>query len=590
VTDSLPRTGRGSVLSFVAGLVLIAAFYSLDETSNTIRVGFPTPWDRSTRGELYFWLGALFFLFPGAALVGVGLARPIHRGLEALAIRFRAATPHEAIAVALTLGLVGFFGSYIGNQGFLLDLPLTDDEGAARFGGRVLATLRLMAPVPKMRFAFEDLFFFERAGRWTSMDFPGALLPWAFAELTGAGSTVFRLLAAMAPVGVVLAVTRRSGTIDGALAGMLVLLSPMAALLSMTNHTFVASRAALSLGFGAILFVAKPSFARGVLGGLALGVAAITRPFETLALAGPLLAVYAVRGGRDRRVMLAGVLAGMVPFLVGFALYDLGVTGTWSTPRTAPNSIVHPYGSSFHGAFDLGFWRQRFGSNVSYNLLTLAIYFLGPLGVLLVSLGAGESDEHMGLMLGVGAAFALALLHDDRGVHFVGPIHYSDAVIPLAITAAAGARRIERFVGEHRIDSTVPVAASAGFLMLGLPLFTLWQASALADHAVRLESILRLATTVDRSPAVVLAPPIGRVRRRDPVAAELGSFVFTWPRPSPKLDEPVIVLVDSERARREVRAAFPRRTPYVLAQRQGRYGLLPLEEAPPLPTPTRAAQ
>lgn len=560
----------------VVGTALVCAFFALDRTSNTIRVTFMSPWDASSRGELYFWLAAIMFLLPGSTLIGASLAGVVGPLLERVHTRLSKIDARERLALVITLGLLAWTIARIGNQVVLQGQPFTDDEDASRFGGQVLATGALWAPLPPMRHAFPELFLFQRDGAWTSFDFVGALLPWTLSELTGSGTLVFSVLAALAPAAVMSAVMRRDGTSVGLLAGILLACSPMAATLSLTSHAHVVSRGFLALGLGLILFVDRASLRRSFVAGVAFGFALLTRPPETSALLAPLALGYVYEAARSpaQRPRLWGLALGSLPLVLAMLAYNHALSGSFGFLRGAANEIHVPYGSMMGGPLDFERWRARFGNNLAYNVLTLSLWFLGPLGLVLAWWGRRASRTHLLLGLGVLLAFCLCMLHDDRGLHMVGPIHLSETAVPLVILASAGLKRA--FDGLHTL--TLPRAVywsgALGYLTLGLLVFAGWHMRALGQQAAARVSVVGLAEHVEHTPAIVLAPPFGSVRAQSSPYGQVGGFVFEWRRARPDLSEPVLIVRDSSQARAEVREAFPARAPYVYDPQ--RYGVFPV--------------
>lgn len=586
------ETPRIRLSLLLVGVTMVAAFFSLHRGTNTIRVTIVPPWDASAPGELYFWLAAIMLLLPGSALVGASLAGVVGPRLLRTSARLRAAEPNERTALVMTVAVLAFVVARIGNQVFLHGQPFTDDEDAARFGGQVLASGALWSPLPPMRHAFPDLFLFQRAGAWTSFDFLGAVLSWALAELTHTDTLIFSLFAALPAPAVAALVMRRYGTVRGLAAAGLVLCSPMALTLSFTSHTHVVSRGLFALGLAGVLFVERATFARGLGAGALLGLAWTTRPPEVTALLAPLMLGYTVDALRDReqRPRALGLAVGALPAVLLTFVYNYSIGGSFGFLRSAPNEISVPYASAMEGPLALARWGPRFGNNLSYNALTLSIWFLGPVGLWLAWAGVRESRTHRLLGAGVLCLLALCLLHDDRGLHLVGPIHLSEAVVPLSILAVCGLARATRALEQLGLPRVVSMCATLGYVALGLVTFAGWHTRALEQQAMARLSVVDKAEHVDRLPAIVLADKFAELRAQTSHYGSVGSFVFEWRRARPELSEPVLIVRDSPEARAEVARAFPDRTPYVFAFK--RYGVfpVPLAEALRLDAEAEAAE
>jgi 4-amino-4-deoxy-L-arabinose transferase-like glycosyltransferase len=573
----------------LTGVALIAAFFSLHRGSNTLRVTFVPPWDRSAPGELYFWLASIMFLLPGCTLIGASLAGVLGPGISRLSARLRRADPSERLAMVLALSVLTFMVARIGNQVFLHGQPFTDDEAAARFGGQVLARGALWSPLPPMRHAFPELFLFQRQGAWTSFDFLGALLTWSLSDLTRSDTLVFSLVAAIPVPALAALVTRQYGLPRGLGAACLLLCSPMALTLSFTSHTHVVSRGLLALGLTIILFVEHASLLRSAGAGLALGLAWATRPPEISALLAPLLLGYAYDALRrtDERKRLLGLALGALPPVIATFAYNVAIGGSLGFLRGARNEISVPYASAMRGALELEFWPPRFGNNLSYNALTLSIWFLGPLGLVLSYAGASSSRTHKLLGLGVLLLLALCLLHDDRGLHMVGPIHLSESAVPLALLCVAGLASLFDLLEKLAVPRVVSQCGALGYTVLGLLTFGMWHTRALEQQAITTETLLNKVAEVERQPAIVLAAPFGELHNEQSPHGSTGGFVFEWPRARPDLAEAVLIVHDSKEARLEVERAFPQRTPYVFDPRH--YGVFPVSLAEALQLDAEAA-
>ncbi len=564
------------LVKLTAGGVLIAAFFGLDKTSNTIQIQFVPMWDRSNAGELYFWLGAIMFLLPGSALVGASFARLTAPLFERLRARLDAGDRREQFAMLVAFAVLATSLAWLGNQLVLLGQPFTDDEDAARFGGQILASGALQAPLPPLRFAFPDLFLFQREGSWTSFDFLGALLPWVAAELTHTDTFVFSLFAGLTPACVAWATMRREGATMGLVAGGLFLCSPMALTLSLTSHAHVVSRGWLALGLALLLFLETPSLRRCSAAGAVFGLSFATRPPEITMLLLPLVVswLYAARGDATARRRVLGLALGALPVIVLVFAYNYALGGSFGFLRSAPNEISVPYGEMFRPPFALSRLWPRFGNNLSYNAITLSIWFWGPIGLFLAWLGTAVSRVHALLGLGVLLDLGLSLLHDDRGLHMVGPIHLSETAVPLALLAASGIPRLFTGLAKLGIARSHAAATLLGYAALGLGTFSFWHSRALHVQALARVTLTALVEDVAQRPAVVLAPPYDTLWQLDRTFARVGGFAFEWRRARPDLAEPVLILRDSERARFEVRQAFPDRTAYVFVPQK--YGPVPV--------------
>jgi hypothetical protein len=184
----------------VTGLLLIGLHFEIGEalffggTYGTSRFG-SAPWDIDNR-EYRFWLSHGVLVVLGALALGYGLApraAPWVASLRAACLRL---SPRAWRCVAAGFFVVLCAAAGLGRSVWLLDLPITDDENGALFGGRMIAEGDLRVPALRPDGAFTDLYLYRRAGFVSSMEFPGILLVTALAEKIRLGSTLFALLAA----------------------------------------------------------------------------------------------------------------------------------------------------------------------------------------------------------------------------------------------------------------------------------------------------------------------------------------------------------------------------------------------------------
>ncbi|MFY2561408.1 glycosyltransferase family 39 protein [Corallococcus terminator] len=572
---------RQRVGLLVCGATLYACFFGLTRTAPGLLITFHPPWTNASAGEGYVWLGLLLLLTPGAGMVGVALAPWVARAVGSVGAQLMQMTSRERKVGAAMLAclFVGF--ARAGHAFFLRGFPFTDDEGAARFGGQVLAAGVVSMPRPLPVEAFPDLFLYAHDGRWAGLDWLGVQLAWAAAELSGLGDALFAIAAALAVLGVLGVGARRGGPTGAVLTVALLVASPMMELLSFTTHAHVLSRGMLALALWAFVSAME----RRTVGawfwtGLALGLAGMTRPFEVGALVLPLaLAEVGASFKRgDLARTLGGVALGLALPLIATLVHASWVTGGVLPPRLAGNNeVLHPYLTHFKSAWSPAQFADRFGANFSYNLVMLALWFLGPVGILLVAAGWGADRLTRWLGWGVVVHLLVALIHDDHGLHLVGPIHYSEAVVPLAIIAGAGLLRLLAALRERSIPTEALVGALAMVLVLALGTFTVWNGLALRRQAEIHESIYALVDDPALGDAVVLAPAYSNVWSSIPRFRAQGSFVFSWRRPRPDLGDSVLVLLDAPGAEPRLRALLPGRRFFRLARSaEGQVELVPL--------------
>lgn len=577
-------TGKGAdAAARLAGYILVCAFFGLAFSNNGIRITFHGELTTSSRGELNFWLGQVLLLCPGMLLVGYGSGARLLPFLRRVGERVGSMMGSERRTALVALVLLGLAAARIGRSLFLLDMPITDDELSVEFGGRVLASGHVMAHLPLPPETIPSLFLLFRDGAVGSFDWPGGQILAAAAAITRLGPVLWAAIAAVPVAAVAIAVGRRLGAAWGLVAALVFLCSPMAALLSMTTHAQLASRAFFSLAlmmFSAADIDGRPG--QWAATGALVGATFLCRPLEAAFLSAPIAAwivFHAVRGTPGYRRAMIATGAGFLPAVLLFAAHSYAATGNPLLPaRFASPEHVDIVARSL--------W-ARFGDNFSYNVLMLAIWFLGPVGFILVAAGAGSDQFTRIACAAVVSDLVLTMFHDNAGLHIVGPIHYSECAAPLAIVAAYGVKNILLFFSNGALARLAGALAVA--IGVGMPIVTLMQGMALRQQA-EVQRILYAAVEKNvREPgsprAVVLTPSFFSIVNAYPNLGAVGTWVHDWRRPRLDLSDDVLYLRDVPHAEPELRSLFPDRRFYRLQPlRQPPYVVVvPLDGGAPRP-------
>ena len=567
----------------LTGDFLILVFFGLGSTPQGFRITFAGPHNASSPGEVYLWLGHALLLFPAACLLGYSLTPRLGPALVRLWTALNSLSRRQTVVGLVAIFLLAVAVARIGRIAVLYDLPFTDDEYAVEFGGRILATGHVTAPRSLPEAAIPTLGLFLKDGHISRADWPGAQAVWAIAELTRLGPLVWALLAALPILALGILMARRLGAGWGFVAGIVFLCSPMALMLSLTTHAHLASRAMLALAIAGYWFAAQRGTVWGwALTGLALGLGFLCRPFEIVFFSAPLLLWAAVQGVRGvpgySRALPGLMLGGLVPVLLMLA-HAYAVTG---------HPLVLPRMTESHDVQAVTLW-VRFGANVAYNAFMLAIWFLGPLGIILV--GAGVMTDPFTRLLGLGVLtdLLLGLFHTNMGLHSVGPIHYSECAVPLTVIAVHGLANLLRGARDHQFDLR-PIASAFVFaLVMGLGIFSVVHAVALQGQAGIQRDIYAWIDRSVREPAgkkvVVLAPQFAAIWIHMPWMRDLGTQVFEWRRPRLDLSDEVLILHDRTGVEAWLRERMPQRRFYRIELREeAPYALLrPLDAGLAIP-------
>jgi hypothetical protein len=575
-------------VSLLGGCFLVLVFFGLSMTAPGLRITFRPPLSASSPGEIYFWLGHALLLFPASCLLGAGLANVIGPRLLRLREEIARLPPRDLRLGALVLFLLAVALARIGRSLVLYDFPITDDEYATQFGGYIFATGQAAARLILPPGAIPTLGLFYNEGFVSRADWPGAQAIWALGELSGLGPFIWATLAAIPVAALTVLMRHRLSASWGLAAAIIFLCSPMALMLSFTSHAHLGSRAMLAVAITAYWFAERRGSVRlWALTGLALGLAFLFRPLETIFFSVPFLAWAAIQTVRRApgysRALSGLVVGGIGPVLLILA-HAYAVTGNPFVPPRLDDPAA-----TAQDLMTNALW-YRFGANVGYNTFMLAIWFLGPLGIALVA--AGVMTDRFTRLLGLGTVtgLGLALLHTNMGLHSVGPIHYSELAVPLTIIAVHGLVNLLRAARAHRFDP-LPIASTAAVaLVLGLGIFNVKHAAALQEQAgiqaVVYDWVERSRPDAQGAKVVVLAPQFGATWLRLPGMAQVGTWVFEWRRPHPDLRDDLVILHDLPGLEATMRERFPDRRFYRLVLVNGPpFGaLVPIGAPPQTPT------
>ncbi|MCA9602923.1 MAG: hypothetical protein KC417_12900, partial [Myxococcales bacterium] len=263
-----------------------------------------------------------------------------------------------------------------------------------------------------------------------------------------------------------------------------------------------------------------------------------------------------------------------VPLAV-FGAYNASITGAaWVPPRFGKNELSGALQGHSRGIFaaftSTNILWNRFGHNFIYNVIMLAVWFGGPLGVSLAAFGVRVSRVTLCLGIGVALSLLVTFAHDDPGLHVVGPIHYSEASAFLVLLAVAGARRVYRWAKGSLGEDWGRRALLGGLVgtAIAAMLLVVHHGAALRRQAEIHESVYSFFETDPRfEHSVVIAPPYMTVWRAQPRFAWTGSFVFEWQRPFP--GNRVIFAYDRPKAVELLARDFPDRRFYLVERGGG---------------------
>lgn len=523
-------------------LLLFVAFFALKLTP--ARMGSPQfpQFAAVLPAEFNFWLGHVLLATPAAALSAVALHGPITRLLRAAWRPIEAASSRDAwLALSMLVALFAAFAA-VGRDLVLSHVSVVDDEEALRFGGQILASGRVFADdTPGLLRNTFELFLFWKGTTVASFDLLGAVGVHALAELTGLRSHLFAILGAVPLAAVAFAARQEFGRRGAAVAVVVLATAPMFVALSMTCHSHVASRAFIAVAY-ALFAAGLPTggWKIGAALGLVIGCSVITRPPETTCLLAPfvLYTAWLARRSAAHRSMIAGMLLGGLAPVAAMLWHNSALTGSALTfarnMKSDAVSIVFPRHSE----------ATRFANQIGHNGMVLLIFSFGLVGAAVAALGTPRSRFSALLAAGIACVFAIGLLHQDYGVHIVGPMHQSESVVPLSLLATFGLFGVARRIGDA---SPIRITALAGgTIVLGSLAFLSVHVPELHTYTRAHHEITRfLVEGTNAAPdhkVVVIAPHYLRVMHSVPSYKEAGTWQSGWSRPRPDLSDELIVL------------------------------------------------
>ena len=556
----------------LGGLCLLAAAWGLQFSITGTAFIYSGALSQSLPGALNFWLAYLLLILPGALLLGYWAGPAVNTALSRTAAALDGLDVRTSVLLWVLLACGAVLLADLGFREITAGYPLTDDEWVARFGGQILATGRLGVELDPADTLSPLRFTTPLAdGRITSFEWLGGQLAWAAAELTGTEHLVFALCAGLTLAFLGLAIAGHLNRIWGWFGVLLFLCSPMAVAISVLTHTHTVARLFVAL---AILAFVQTQCSRGrvwpfVLG-LAIGGGVLSRPVEAGLLLAPL--GLALLWDAVRKQPLAArrlrwtIIGGIGPLLL-LLWYQWAITGDpFSIPRFASGATGdhHPLGTLL----------DRFGRNLSHNLLMLVLWFAGPIGLLLVVAGIGYGRPTRLLATGVGLLLLFALAHPVTGIHMVGPINYSETVAPLLVIASAGALRLSRWWKTQSPGPRWLPASVLTALVISGTWFNVHSLSALHRQSQIHTNIFgAIEAQLDRfqtNRALIFAPRYLAVWSNIEPFRASGTYVYDWPRPNPDGSDRA-VFVSGDRTGEEIQLAlqaWPERTPFVLRTSQ----------------------
>ena len=574
---ALPRTWQIVLATGVAALCL--AIIHVSALANGYyqiyygRFGWGLP-------EVAFLLHYLLF---GSAAVGclawalsLGTGDGLVKVFDRLGVLSRRAT---IIMVGVSAG-AAFAAVTLVRYGLLRDTAITDDENVYVFMARVFASGRLYLPsMPAEIRPFFDNQFIINDGKWYGIYFPGHPLVLALGALAGAEQWIPSLVTVLTVVMGFLVARRIFG---GRAAAIAVLLFPVTVYIVLPSATLLAhSTAALALltfVYGAIRIGDAPESIRWwIVAAIGLVWAGVTRPLGPAAFAVPWLLwlVVCIRKSGRTRAWTGGLVffaIGLVSIVL-FCGYNYALTG-------------NPFQTGYQRSLELkghvllagrlpAPWPLPPVYEVGHTILRLNFWEFGwPLSLLFVPFFRRTGPGILLLLSSCAVPLAYALI-GMTNVYALGPTHYSEVAVFVAILSASGLEAlVERArnwaAGERwsRFVMAIPMASVFCMLLVFLPI-----------HAASLREMSQIA----RAPyELVEGQELGRavvfVHSLPALLVPPGAWVYYHRNPRPDLlDSVLFVRHLGQDLDTQLMRFFPDRKAYIMGMQDGKLILSPVQ-------------
>ena len=384
-------------------------------------------------------------------------------------------------------------------------MPLADDEDAYRFQAQLLVTGRLVAESPPLKLFFDAPFMINDGKYYAQyfMGWPILMAPGVWLGITGFMNALYF---GVTVVPLFLAARRLAGSAWAKVAVLLLLTSPMLLVAAATELSHTSCMAALAWLVWLVMRASDddaPTWVHAA-AATAFSLAFLVRPATALGLGAPLLAAWcwtSLRRGTGRG---AAVVAFVVPAVVLSGIF-FGINQIQNG-----NPLVASYTRGTEYAAENG---HRFITNVmpendqvkEFGTLDPSqILARGGVGLLRLNFALFGWPSSLALLLVVGFAgwrrwiwaslIAFAALHAlarDAGIDTFGPVHYTEAALPVILLTAAGFSRLHGWIASadapHETLRRAAVPSLAASLVV---------VAAVAYTPVRWGAIARIASAL----------------------------------------------------------------------------------------------
>jgi hypothetical protein len=185
------------------------------------------------------------------------------------------------------------------------------------------------------------------------------------------------------------------------------------------------------------------------------------------------------------------------------------------------------------------------------------------------ALGIRSRGPLLTLAVGICLQVALQLLHDDIGIHTLGPIHLSETLPGLVLLATGGVLTVFAFLKRYAVPTAMPRRLVGSYILGGLALFTAVHCVGLLMQAMNSARIYEPVTRARLANAVVVGDPPKNLIHTHPGMRETGSWVHWFPPPDPYFrDDVIFAYAKTDDDLLRLKHAFPGRQFYRMTYHQ----------------------
>jgi hypothetical protein len=525
-----------------------------------------------------FLLYYLLFGLPAVALLTAALSpsagRRLLDGFDAIGNL----APRDTAALVVCASALTFLLVTLVRYGLLKDAAISDDEHAYAFMGQLFATGRIYVPsLPAALRPFLDNQFIINDGKMYGIYFPGHPAALAIGERLHIMAWVPTVSASLT-VPLAFGVARRIfGLRTAVLTLPLLLVSPYFVFPSATllAHS-TAALLLMAFVYAALRLRERPDALHWwVVGGVALGWAALTRPFSAPFFAAPWVIWLAVGLWRQRTARAVGGVA-------IFGLIGAGALGALLAYQytLSGSPLVSGY-QTFARSYNVNLIGHTLDAmpplpsihELMFTLARVNFWLFGWPASLLLVFFCHRSPASRRLL--ASAVYVLLIYGTISAgtIHPVGPVHYAEIAVPLVILSASGLERLVEWARGAVADGraaravvTLPLVATLVALVTFVPVHghSLRASADLTRAPYELlaeRGIERALVFVHSLPALQVAPYSWAYYRRNN---------------SPDLTDPILFVnyLGPDR-NREFMQLFPDRPALTIGMRDGKLVILP---------------